>query len=55
MQEFIETLKEQLAELAVQEDAPIYEGDREVDSYIRYNDVIELINKLEEDSKYVRK
>ena len=50
--ENIETLKEQLAELAVQEDAPVYEGDREVDSYIKLNDAIDLINKLAEDNNY---
>lgn len=33
-----------LNELAIQTDCPIYLGDKEVDSYIKLSDVINLIN-----------
>lgn len=35
-----------VAERACQEDAPIYEGDQEVDQWIRLSDVNEAINKV---------
>ena len=34
-----------VAERARQEDAPIYEGDKEVDQWVRLSDVEEAINK----------
>lgn len=45
MKEVFEKIIEQLQELAVQEDAPVYMGDRQVDSYIRCNEAIEVINR----------
>jgi hypothetical protein len=36
---------EDVAERARQEDAPIYEGDREVDQWVRLSDVEDAINK----------
>lgn len=35
----------EVAERAKQEDAPIYEGDKEVDMWVRLSDVNEAINK----------
>lgn len=35
----------EVAERAKQEDAPIYEGDKEVDQWVRLSDVEEAINK----------
>lgn len=35
----------EVAECARQEDAPIYEGDKEVDRWVRLSDVEEAINK----------
>lgn len=36
----------ELGECAKQEDAPLYEGDREVDYFVRLSDVNEAINKF---------
>ena len=35
----------EVAECAKQEDAPIYDGDKEVDSFVRLSDVNDTINK----------
>lgn len=35
----------EVAECAKQEDAPLYEGDKEVDSFVRLSDVENAINK----------
>uniref|UniRef100_UPI0040576890 hypothetical protein n=1 Tax=Acetatifactor sp. TaxID=1872090 RepID=UPI0040576890 len=35
----------EVSEYAKQEDAPLYEGDKEVDSFVRLSDVNEAINK----------
>lgn len=35
----------EVAECAKQEDAPLYEGDRVVDSFVRLSDVNDAINK----------
>lgn len=35
----------EVTERAKQEDAPIYEGDKEVDQWVRLSDVEEAINK----------
>lgn len=35
----------EIVERAKQEDAPIYEGDKEVDQWVRLSDVEEAINK----------
>lgn len=35
----------EVVECAKQEDAPIYEGDKEVDQWVRLSDVKEAINK----------
>lgn len=41
----ISGLIHELSECAIQTDCPVYEGDKEVDMYIRLSDVIRLINK----------
>ena len=35
----------ELEELAKQTDCPVYLGDKEVDSYVRLSDVIEILQK----------
>lgn len=35
----------EIVECANQEDAPIYEGDKEVDKWVRFSDVEDAINK----------
>ena len=34
-----------ITECAIQEDAPIYEGDKEIDLWVRLSDVEDVINK----------
>ena len=34
-----------ITECAIQEDAPIYEGDKEIDLWVRLSDVEDIINK----------
>ena len=46
MQEVFEKIIKKLKEIAIQEDAPIYEGDRESDNYIRYNNAIEAVEQV---------
>lgn len=41
---FAITVLAEIAERAKQEDAPIYEGDKEVDNWVRLSDVNEIIN-----------
>lgn len=45
MQEVFEKIIKKLEEIAVQEDAPIYEGDRESDNYIRCSNAIEAVEQ----------
>lgn len=45
MMNFAVAVLAEVAECAKQEDAPIYEGDKEVDQWIRLSDVNEAINK----------
>lgn len=35
----------EIQEIAIQTDCPIYEGDKEVDLYVRLSDVIEILQK----------
>ena len=42
---FATAVLDEVAEFAKQEDAPIYEGDKEVDQWIRLSDVDAAINK----------
>ncbi len=46
MQEVFEKIIKKLKEIAIQEDAPIYEGDRESDNYIRCNNAIEAVEQI---------
>lgn len=45
MMNFAVAVLAEVAECAKQEDAPIYEGDKEVDQWVRLSDVNEAINK----------
>ena len=42
---FVVAILAEVAECAKQEDAPIYEGDKEVDCFVRLSDVENAINK----------
>lgn len=46
MQEVFEKIIKKLNEIAIQEDAPVYEGDRESDNYIRCSDAIEAVEQV---------
>ncbi len=46
MQEVFEKIIKKLKEIAIQEDDPIYEGDRESDNYIRCNNAIEAVEQV---------
>lgn len=46
MWEVFEKIIKKLKEIAIQEDAPIYEGDRESDNYIRCNNAIEAVEQI---------
>lgn len=35
----------ELREIAIQTDCPVYEGDKEVDLYVKLSDVIEVLQK----------
>lgn len=35
----------EIQEIAIQTDCPLYEGDKEVDLYVRLSDVIEVLQK----------
>lgn len=41
----LELMLTEIIECARQEDAPIYEGDKEVDQWVRLSDVTEIISK----------
>lgn len=43
--ETIEKLLDEVTKCAIQEDAPIYEGDKEIDMWVRLSDVKAAINK----------
>ena len=35
----------EIEQIAIQTDCPLYEGDREIDLYVRLSDVIEVLQK----------
>lgn len=35
----------EIQEIAIQTDCPVYEGDKEIDLYVRLSDVIEVLQK----------
>lgn len=35
----------EIEEIAIQTDCPLYEGDKEIDLYVRLSDVIEILQK----------
>ena len=41
----MDQLKKEIEECAIQEDAPIYEGDKEADYFVRLSDVINVLEK----------
>lgn len=35
----------EIEQIAIQTDCPLYEGDREIDLYVRLSDVVEVLQK----------
>lgn len=38
-------MAKEIEEIAIQTDCPLYEGDKEIDLYVRLSDVIEILQK----------
>ena len=44
-QRIYRNMAREIEQIAIQTDCPLYEGDREIDLYVRLSDVIEVLQK----------
>lgn len=44
-QRIFRNMAREIEQIAIQTDCPLYEGDREIDLYVRLSDVVEVLQK----------